>query len=91
MSTTDLHRYSRDPGILERLENAVLHVAAGIREWHRRRLNRAAFRNLLTQEDWVFHDIGISRADAQWAAGLPLERNAAEELERLRARHILGR
>ncbi len=66
-------------------------AAQAIATWHRRRRDRAAFMQLLGKEDWVYRDMGITRADAEWAAGLPKQVNAAKELERLRARGMMGR
>jgi len=60
-------------------------------ERRRQRLNRQAFRALLGKEDWVYRDMGTTKADVEWAAGLPLEANASRELERLRDRAQMGR
>lgn len=60
-------------------------------EHRRQRLDRQAYRALLGKEDWVYRDMGVSRADVEWAAGLPLHVNAARELERVRARTSMGR
>ncbi len=46
--------------------------------------NRQAFKNLLGKEDWVYRDMGISKADVEWAAKLPLQINAAQELQKVR-------
>ncbi|WP_095588507.1 DUF1127 domain-containing protein [Actibacterium ureilyticum] len=47
------------------------------------RQNRAAFRNLLSKDDAILRDIGVTRADVERAAGLPLSQNAAQELRRM--------
>jgi uncharacterized protein YjiS (DUF1127 family) len=70
---------------------AVVRTAQSLATWHKRRRDRAAFIQLLGKEDWVYEDMGISRADAEWAAHLPMQINAARELERLRARGMMGR
>jgi len=75
--------------------HAILAVASraakAFATWRRRRRDRAAFMQLLGKDDWVYRDMGITRADAEWAAGLPKQINAAKELESLRARNMLGR
>ena len=60
-------------------------------ESRRRRLDRQAFLTLLGKEDWLYRDVGVSRADIEWAARLPLHMNAARELDRLRDRVRMGR
>ena len=55
------------------------------------RQDREAFLNLLGREEWVYHDMGISKADAEWASRLPLHINAARELEAIRRRNVQGR
>ncbi|WP_424993169.1 hypothetical protein [Oceaniradius stylonematis] len=60
-------------------------------EHRRQRLDRQAYCALLGKEDWVYRDMGVNRADVEWAARLPLHVNAARELERLRARSRMGR
>lgn len=46
----------------------------------RRREDRDAFLNLLGKDDAILRDIGVTRADVEYAARLPLHRSAAEEL-----------
>lgn len=48
-----------------------------IRNWRARR----AVARLDTFDDYMLRDIGVSRGDVQWAAGLPLTVNAALALE----------
>ncbi len=50
------------------------------------RLNRSAYLTLLYTDDRLLKDIGIDRADVEWAAKLPLDRNAALEIEKIRKR-----
>ncbi|MEN0000500.1 MAG: hypothetical protein AAF940_06410 [Pseudomonadota bacterium] len=52
---------------------------------------RDAFKTLLTKEDWVLSDMGVQRSDVEYLSRQPLHVNAAEELERLRARSMSGR
>lgn len=60
-------------------------------EHRRQRLDRAAYRALLGKEEWVYEDMGVTRADVEWAARLPLHVNAARELDRLSSRNRMGR
>lgn len=73
------------------LGSAATGIVAAIRRRYARRRDRAAFMALLGKEDWVYGDLGISRADVEWAARLPLHVNATRELERLRAFSMQGR
>ena len=41
---------------------------------------RDAFLNMLTLEDKILDDIGITREDVKWAASLPVEVNASRAL-----------
>ncbi|MEO1744956.1 MAG: hypothetical protein AAFR13_00325 [Pseudomonadota bacterium] len=52
---------------------------------------RDAFNALLGKEDWVLDDMGISRADVEYLSRLPMHMNAAAELEKVRARSMMGR
>lgn len=61
------------------------------RNWRARR----AVARLDTFDDYMLRDIGVSRGDVHWAAGLPLTVNAALALEershqRQRHRRSLG-
>lgn len=58
-------------------------VAARVARAKQRR-NRAAFMNLVGQESWLYDDIGIRESDVYWASRLPIEVNAARELEKIR-------
>lgn len=55
------------------------------------RQDREAFLNLLGREEWMYRDMGIHKADVEWAAHLPMHINAARELEALRSRNMQGR
>jgi uncharacterized protein YjiS (DUF1127 family) len=48
-------------------------------------LKRQAFNNLLYVDASVLNDIGVNRADIEWASNLPLKCNAALMLEKLKA------
>ena len=58
-----------------------------IRNWRARR----AVARLDALDDFLLHDIGVTRADVLWAAGLPLSVNAALELEERATRRRRGR
>ena len=73
-------------------------IAASGRNWlarylrrRQQRIDRDAFLSLLGKEGWVYRDMGVSRANVEWAARLPLHVNAGRELEKLRARSQMGR
>lgn len=50
--------------------------------------SREALSSLTKLDDRALKDIGITRADVDWAAGLPYETNASEALNEIRARNI---
>ena len=58
-----------------------------IRNWRARR----AVARLDALDDYLLHDIGVTRADVRWASGLPLTVNAALELEECATRRRRGR
>lgn len=91
----DTDRHGRTEGLTRRMARWVSDTLRNIQlraaERRRDHLNRQAFKTLLGKEDWVYRDMGISRADVEWAAQLPAHINAARELERIRDRARMGR
>lgn len=77
-----------DLAIIEAL--SPLHWLSRIPAWYRtrrqRRIDRAAYRNMLRLDDAMLKDIGVTRADVLWASELPLSENAALELQRIARR-----
>ena len=53
----------------------------------RRRESRDAFRHLLSLDESLLRDVGVTRADVEWAAQLPLSVNAARALQDCAAAH----
>ena len=47
------------------------------------RQDRDAFNAMLSLDDVLLKDIGVTRDNVRWASKLPLEVNAADELRRL--------
>ena len=58
-----------------------------IRNWRAHR----AVQRLDALDDFLLHDIGVTRSEVRWAAGLPLSVNAALELEEKATRRRRGR
>ncbi len=54
-----------------------------LRERQKLRVNRAAFNSMLSLDDRMLSDIGVTRDNVRWASKLPLHMNAAEELQKL--------
>jgi uncharacterized protein YjiS (DUF1127 family) len=52
-------------------------IVRSFENWQARR----AVRSLLRLDDHILHDAGTSRADVEWAASLPLSKNAALALD----------
>ncbi|MCF6273516.1 MAG: DUF1127 domain-containing protein [Rhodobacteraceae bacterium] len=66
--------------------NGLLARLSGfLRTRREQRINRAVFKNLLALDEHILKDIGVTRGDVIWAANLPIEKNAACELERLKS------
>ncbi len=53
----------------------------------RRRESRDAFKHLLSLDEALLKDVGVTRADVEWAAQLPLSVNAARALQDCAAAH----
>lgn len=55
-------------------------VARNVRRYRELRRDRAAFGNVARLDDRLLEDIGVTREEVEWAARLPLARNAARAL-----------
>lgn len=51
--------------------------------YRQNKINRQAFQSVLTLDDHILRDIGVTRIDVLWANKLPLSYNAAIELNNL--------
>jgi len=65
---------------------ASLNPIRAVLAWQARRrqqmIDRRAYQRMLKLDEHMLRDIGVSRADVEWASALPLGRNAALELQR---------
>lgn len=52
---------------------------SALRRWSERRVNRATFLRLRDLDDRQLRDIGLTRGEVDWAASLPLWRDAGLE------------
>lgn len=81
----------RSSGIIGIAFNRVLKFVARAIDAHctrrQQKIDRKAFLNLVGKEDWIYDDMGVHRGDVEWAATLPLNINAAKELEKIRGRN----
>jgi len=68
-------------GVLVRAASVIRRMRATLAKRRARRLDRKALRSLLTMDDKMLKDIGVSRGDVQWASQLPLSASATAELE----------
>lgn len=55
--------------------------------FQKQRESRDAFKHLLSLDDNLLRDIGVSRADVEWAASLPYSTNAASALNECAEQH----
>lgn len=55
---------------------------------YNRRIDRQAFKNVLTLDDRTLKDIGVTRQDVKWASHLPLSEDAAIRLEQIARRRL---
>ncbi len=87
----DLRQENLAGDVLQRAWHAFSSwVEKGLRARAKRReqiQNRQAFLNLLGKDDWLYRDMGINPGDVEWASKLPLEVNAALELEKIRQQY----
>ena len=51
--------------------------------WKKHRRDRAEIRRMLMLNETILRDIGITRADLDWAIRLPRDQNASLELQKL--------
>lgn len=65
---------------IARLRGILAAAARDVRRYRELRRDRAAFLHLARLDDRLLDDIGVTREDVEWAARLPLDRNAARAL-----------
>lgn len=58
-------------------------IATSMNHRAKQRADRIAFKHMLALSPEILKDIGVSRGDIMWAANLPIEKNAAIELEKV--------
>lgn len=76
---------------LSRLPQAVMDITRGATRQLKdayalrvqRRIDRQAFAQLLSLDDHILRDLGVTRADIIWAKKLPIDTNASGELEKI--------
>ena len=66
-------------------------AASYIKTRHQQKIDRAAFNNMLSLDDNILKDIGITYGDVVWASKLPLSQNAAQELNKIARENKLMR
>ena len=53
---------------------------------HNQRIERQAFKSLLSLDDNLLKDIGVTRNDVVWASNLPLSESASDKLNEIARR-----
>ncbi len=71
---------SRVPVLLQRLISGLIEYRQLRKQ---QRVDRDAFAHMLTLNDHILNDIGVTHEDVIWASKLPLSKNAAKELHRV--------
>lgn len=76
---------------LQRTLKAILSTYGTLRNRlairHQQKIDRQAFESMLSLDDDLLQDIGVTRDAVRWAAALPLEENAAQALQNCSERH----
>ncbi len=72
--------------IIQPVLSGIAALADYVATRSRQKTDRQAFDTMLTLEEYILKDIGVTRGDVVWASKLPLSRNAALELDII-ARH----
>ena len=69
---------------LQRILKTILSACGKLRHRlairHQQKIDRQAFESMLSLDDDLLKDIGVTRDAVRWAAALPLEENAAQAL-----------
>lgn len=87
MTVRDFHKSAAAgsvAGCLKALAGEALHMVfhawAMAQDVYQRHQNRQGVRDMLTLDDHILRDIGVTRYDVQRAGNLPLNHRAGEEL-----------
>ena len=71
---------------LNALKVAIENRLAAYRIKRQARIDRAAFQQMLRLDDDILDDIGVTRANVEWASQLPLHESAGLALEATKKR-----
>ncbi len=71
---------------LNALKRSIADRLAAHKVKRQARIDRAAFQHMLTLEDHVLDDIGVTRANVEWANQLPMHQSAGLALEATKKR-----
>ncbi len=70
--------------ITKATNDIATHLKNAFKQRQKRWNNRNALQQMLKLDDHILADIGLTRDDVLWANTLPLEKNAAVELDKIR-------
>ena len=70
------------------VKNIILKLKQFYAVHRQRKIDRDAFLNLLSLDEAILKDIGVSRDDITWASKLAMHKSASKELEKVRANNI---
>ena len=85
-STPCVERKSFAARIVNSLKRTFADELARYRRNRQSRIDRAAFRQMLSLDDELLDDIGVTCANVEWASQLPIHQSAAQALEATRKR-----
>ncbi len=69
--------------VIEVIRKSSTHLKIKVLAWKKRRRDRVEIRHMLMLNETILRDIGITRADLDWAIRLPSDQNASLELQKL--------
>ncbi len=82
-----LHRLLRATGAAISVRGTYSKLCSRLAIRHQQRIDRQAFENMLSLDDDLLQDIGVTRDAVRWAAGLPLQEDAALALRDISRQH----
>ena len=87
----DSDQYSLFDRLLISIENGFGKLQQAIATYRAHAERRDAFKNLQTLDRRTLDDIGLTAGDVTWASKLPIDQNAACELQKVRSARLTSK